>query len=79
MTKEYFESHVLKCRKCGCIPRIVVEKDIIPNTDIRGYRIICLECNWADGDFSDNKTGLCKTPENALKAWNKKMRENRTR
>lgn len=74
MTEEYFESHVLKCRKCGCIPRIVVEKDIIPNTNTRGYRIICWECKWTDGDLNNNKTGLCKTPENALKAWNQKMR-----
>lgn len=38
------------------------------------YKIICWNCKWEDGEYKDNsRTGLCKTPESALRIWNNKF------
>lgn len=77
MTEEYFNSHVLRCERCGSIPKMIKEtKGSLfsisdKNNDTGKYRIVCWTCKWDCGEMG-NKTGLCKSPENALKVWNKK-------
>ena len=78
MDKKYFEENVIKCKVCGSIPTMAkVTKGSIFSltTDDSNakYCVICEECEWEDGSGSQ-RTGLCKTPEGALKAWNKKMK-----
>lgn len=78
MNKEYFNEHVLNCKECGHKPTLVkVSKssslfDLNENNNDVKFQVICEECRWIDGDFG-NKTGLCNTPESALKIWNKKF------
>lgn len=72
MTEEYFEKHVLKCKVCGDIPILLSETSLFPKTGDKKYRVVCWSCKWDDGEYG-SKTGLCKTPENALKIWNKKF------
>lgn len=72
MTEEYFKDHVLKCKKCGDIPLLTVETPMFSDSKEDKYRVICWSCKFEDGTYG-NKTGLCKTPENALKAWNRRF------
>lgn len=73
MTEEYFNEHVSKCKKCGNKPLLIVEKSMFSKTNDEKYRVVCWNCKWEDGDYSNNsRTGLCKTPEAALKIWNDK-------
>lgn len=75
MDKKYFEENVVKCNKCGSIPTIVTETPLMSlNGKETRYRVVCWECKWEDGEYG-NKTGLCLSPENALEAWNKKMKQ----
>lgn len=72
MTKEDFDNKVLLCKTCGQKPVLegVTSLFDVTRTNVK-YRVICPECAWEDGQLG-NKTGLCKTPEGALKAWNKR-------
>ena len=70
MTEEYFKKHVLNCNKCGSKPLLVSDSSVLSKTDEEKYRVICWTCKWDCGEHG-NKTGLCKTPESALKSWNK--------
>lgn len=78
MDKKYFEENVLKCKVCGSTPTMArMSKGSVFSltedcNDVK-YCVICEECEFEDGSGSQ-RTGLCKTPENALKAWNKKMK-----
>ena len=72
MMKKYFEEHVLKCKNCGSKPLLIEEVPFTSKSGQKKFRVICWECKWRDGEFG-NKTGLCETPESALKIWNKKF------
>lgn len=72
MTEEYFNEHALKCNKCGSKPLLVTENSMYAKNDDDKYRVICWGCKWEDGEYG-NRTGLCKTPESALKTWNKRF------
>ena len=74
MTKEYFNNHVKRCKKCGNIPQLVSETTLFAKSNESKYKIICWNCKWEDGEYKDNsRTGLCKTPESALRIWNNKF------
>ena len=72
MTEEYFNEHILKCKKCGAKPLLVTENSMFAKNDDDKYRVICWSCKWEDGEYG-SRTGLCKTPVNALKTWNRRF------
>lgn len=72
MTEVYFKSHALVCKKCGNKPEIIIETSLCSKTSTEKYRAVCWSCKWTDGE-NGNKTILCKTPERALKVWNKEF------
>ena len=66
MTEEYFNEHVLRCKKCGSKPLLVTENSMYAKDDDDKFRVVCWTCKWDDGEYG-SRTGLCKTPVNALK------------
>lgn len=71
ITEEYFKANVKPCKKCGSIPTLITETSIWSKTNEPKCRAVCWNCKWEDGEYGE-KTGLCKTPETALKQWNSK-------
>lgn len=84
MDEQYFIENVTKCEECGSIPTLVKEIHPILTRKMKSgeftslshnkikYRVICYNCESKWGRDAC-RTGACITPDNALKAWNKKM------
>lgn len=76
MTREYFDSHVLKCKRCGGVPELVAEvksglftRDMKNDDDVR-YRVVCYDCEWNEG-ADTSATRRNRSPQGALNSWNK--------
>lgn len=68
MNEQYFVNNVTECKKCGNVPTIVVDSDLL-GVERLGYRVVCYNCEWVD-ESDDCEIKRYKTPEAALEAWN---------
>ena len=71
--QEWFEKHAKKCNTCGNIPTMVQVTDLFKVNQVLGYKVYCEDCKWEWGDGWE--TRICKSPENAVRAWNRKIKK----
>lgn len=71
MTQEEFESEAICCCECGETPKIhhIIEEVLFSGEQAKDFYI----CKCDADSWLGMKTGHCKTAENALRAWNRKM------
>ena len=70
MTKEQFDEQATICTVCDSSPLLRKEiKEIMFSGEPPKVNYICYcpECFWAG-----QKSGYCKSPEGAIKSWNRK-------